>query len=89
MVKVTIKALQEILDSPDGVYKVATFKDGSLRVIKIKKDKISIGKKSLTIEDLEKLSETRLVELLPNGKVKIGENKPLTFRQNIGGEYYN
>lgn len=34
--KPTVKELQEILDSPDGKYKIKVNKDGSLRTIKNK-----------------------------------------------------
>lgn len=48
-----------------------------------------------TIEELEKIlnsEEERIIEILPNGEVRAVEGKPqgkkpITFRENLGGEY--
>lgn len=47
-----------------------------------------------SIEELEKILENEtesLIQILPNGEVRRGKkldpNKPLTFREDLGGEY--
>ena len=55
-------------------------------------------KQRYTIADLERMinrEEDHLIEILPNGEIKvvtdrpidIGDKKPLTLRENLGGEY--
>ena len=55
-------------------------------------------KKKVTIDELEKLlakDEDTLLEILPNGEIRAAKEgkkpktvqKPLTMRENLGGEY--
>ena len=55
--------------------------------------------KNLTIEELERLLNTEEdanIQILPNGQImqvgkatekEMGSKKPITFRENLGGEY--
>lgn len=86
MRKPTVKQLEKILNSPDGVYTIVSNPDGSLRTIK--------GKPRPTIADLERMldsGESPRIVILPDGRIQKKRGpKPktiLTFKENLGAEY--